>query len=243
MKKIKVVDLFAGPGGLGEGFARFTLPGGHRPFRVVLSAEKDPAAVRTLRLRTFFRLCEEEDGVPQSYYNYLRDPDCAPFDQHTEKLWEDAGEEAQLLELGTSAGNRRLNESLRRHIDNSRDEWILIGGPPCQAYSLVGRSRNKAVKGYRPEADKRHFLYREYLKILADHQPVAFVMENVKGILSSRVGNSRIFPQILKDLSAPGNGKRNGVRYRIHSLVSGETFYPGDNPNDLDPRNFIVRTE
>lgn len=243
MKKIKVVDLFAGPGGLGEGFARFSQAGGERPFQVVFSAEKDHAAVRTLRLRTFYRLCEERGRVPDSYYNYLRDSRCTPYDQSTKKLWEEAGRETQPLELGTSAGNRRLNEALRQHIDAANEDWVLIGGPPCQAYSLVGRSRNKGIDGYKPEKDKRHFLYREYLKVLSRHQPAAFVMENVKGILTSRVGNRRIFPQILKDLSAPGNGKKGSVRYRIHSLVTGEVFIPGDDPEDLDPRNFIVRSE
>src|SRR5690554_4026736 len=167
MKKIKVVDLFAGPGGLGEGFTQYSsLKNGTSPFNIVLSAEKTPSAVRTLRLRTFYRLCRETGSIPDSYLAYLRGTSSQPYDQSTEALWKEASIEVQPLELGTTAGDRHLYEGLRKHINPNQDDWVLIGGPPCQAYSLVGRSRNKGVDGYRPEEDKRHFLYREYLKIL-----------------------------------------------------------------------------
>ena len=242
MNKFKAIDLFAGPGGLGEGFTRYSpRPGGNSPFNIVLSAEKTPPAVRTLRLRTFYRLCREAGGIPQSYYEYLQGNSSLPYDLKTESLWNEASEEALPLELGTCKGEEQLNDGLRKHIDPSKDDWVLIGGPPCQAYSLAGRSRNKGIQGYRPENDDRHFLYREYLKILANYRPVAFVMENVKGILSSRVGNERIFHQILKDLTAPG--KSNGVRYRIHSLVTSDVIQHGDDPDKIDLNNFIIRSE
>ncbi|MCZ7655505.1 MAG: DNA cytosine methyltransferase [Rhodocyclaceae bacterium] len=82
---------------------------------------------------------------------------------------------------------------------------VLIGGPPCQAYSLVGRARNKGNKDYRAEDDHRHFLYQEYLGVIQNYRPAVFVMENVKGILSSKVGSRRIFHDILKDLVDPNH--------------------------------------
>ena len=246
MNKIKVVDIFAGPGGLGEGFASFSPPGagGERPFQIVCSAEKDPAAVRTLRLRTFHRLCQDADGIPESYYEYLRDPACLPYDMHTERFWQEAEHETRPLELGTSIGTKRLRETLASKI-GCHDQWVLVGGPPCQAYSLVGRSRNRGKKGYRPEKDDRHFLYRQYLKILAEFRPAVFVMENVKGILSSRIGNELIFPQILKDLSQPSGRQstKHQVRYRIHSLATHEAYLPGGDPDGIDANKFIVRAE
>ncbi|MDZ7640962.1 MAG: DNA cytosine methyltransferase [Desulfurivibrio sp.] len=105
---------------------------------------------------------------------------------------------------------------------------VLVGGPPCQAYSTVGRSRNKGEKSYFyvPEKDNRHFLYREYLKIIARHWPPVFVMENVKGILSAKVNGSRIFDHILEDLNDPlaalkddGYMVSNGYKYKISSLA------------------------
>lgn len=240
MKQIKVIDLFAGPGGLGEGFSSFRTPGG-RPFQIVFSAEMEPSAVRTLRLRTFYRLCRARGRVPDSYYDYLRGDSSHPFDSQSEPLWRMVEAEIRPLELGLPAANRRLREGLDIHVARDRD-FVLIGGPPCQAYSLVGRARNRGIKGYTPEDDKRHFLYRHYLKVLADYQPVAFVMENVKGILSSSVNGARIFPQILQDLSRPA-GPSGTIRYRIHSLVSRQSFGPGDDPAELDPREFVVRAE
>lgn len=246
MQKIKVVDLFAGPGGLGEGFARFSPDGKpeSRPFEIVYSAEKDPAAVKTLRLRTFFRLCETRGAVPNSYYEYLRGKREQPFDTSSERLWRLSCQEAVTTKLGTSLGDNALRTALARHLVPG-DDWILIGGPPCQAYSLVGRSRNRGIADYVPEKDTRNFLYEHYLEILARHQPVAFVMENVKGLLSSRVGNEQMFPRILKDLANPGKsaGTRTRPRYTIHALSSQSCFTDGDDVGALDPRDFVVRSE
>jgi DNA (cytosine-5)-methyltransferase 1 len=68
---IPVIDLFAGPGGLGEGFSVSSTPDGKPNFRLVLSIEKDVYAQRTLELRAFFRQLERE-AVPEEYYAYLR---------------------------------------------------------------------------------------------------------------------------------------------------------------------------
>jgi len=112
---------------------------------------------------------------------------------------------------------------------------VLLGGPPCQAYSTVGRSRNRGNASYRPEKDKRHFLYREYLRIIARHWPPVFVMENVQGLLSARVSDTDIVQGILEELSDPAHacGSENGYGYRIHSLTEdvqfgGEAFDPSD---------------
>src|SRR5690606_569742 len=88
---------------------------------------------------------------------------------------------------------------------------------------------------YRPEKDERHFLYRHYLELIRKYHPAAFVMENVKGILSSKVGGSLIFPQILRDLAEPGG--RNGPRYRIVPLVVPSRDLEGD------ASRFILRAE
>lgn len=241
MKKIKVLDLFAGPGGLGEGFAGLSLRGQHNPFEIIFSAEKELSAVNTLRLRTFLRLCREKTGrAPHTYLEYVSHESDLPYDTETRALWKKANREITPIVLGTTEGDSRLDEVLAQL--KLTDDWVLIGGPPCQAYSLAGRSRNRGISHYRPEEDERHFLYRVYLDILTRYRPAIFVMENVKGILSSRVNNRLIFPHILKDLSLPG-GNRSSVRYRIHSLTSDAVFHPGDDPDKLDPREFIIRSE
>ncbi|POA34319.1 DNA (cytosine-5-)-methyltransferase [Pseudomonas sp. GW460-R15] len=243
---IQVVDLFAGPGGLGEGF---TSSGDGKRFEIVISAEKDPKAWQTLRLRAFYRLLKKRrPDLLFEYYNYCNDPkalDTFTPSSNTEYLWEEAAKEAKCITLGSEQGNKTLDEALDYGL-NTKRPWVLIGGPPCQAYSIVGRARNQSKIDYKAEDDHRHFLYKEYLRIIRERQPTMFVMENVKGILSSKVNNERIFSNILKDLSDPGQALLEGgvgKQYRIYSLVTGASFGPGEDVEKIDPRAFIIRAE
>lgn len=95
-----------------------------------------------------------------------------------------------------------VRERINRSLHGSTD-FVLLGGPPCQAYSVMGRSRNSGNPNYRATEDKRQRLYVEYLQVLADHHPAIFIMENVKGLLSATLENQRIFERILEDLHSP----------------------------------------
>lgn len=201
-QQFKTVDLFAGPGGLAEGFASIRDAGGGRPYQIALSVEKEPSAFATLRLRSFFRQFRE---TPKAYYDYLAGH--ISRDQLISKHpleWQAACEETAMLELGTAEATDWLNPVLDRIGESAADGTILIGGPPCQAYSLVGRARNRGKVGYDPASDHRHFLYEEYIRILKRLQPVAFVMENVKGMLSARVDGESMIDKIVDDLKAAG---------------------------------------
>lgn len=240
---IPVVDLFAGPGGLGEGFS--ALEDG-RAFRTIVSAEMDESAHRTLRLRAFYRLLKREDPVAlKPYYRFCNGIADTPWDMATAAAWEEAGEEARQITLGTQEGNAELERAISKAGLGPDKPWVLIGGPPCQAYSLVGRSRNRGKAGYKPEEDHRHFLYREYLKIIQKYKPAVFVMENVKGILTSRVGDQQIFHTILEDLASPDTalGKRAQHEYTIHSLASPVAFHGDMSPGDIDAREFVIKAE
>ena len=223
---VPVVDLFAGPGGLGEGFSALE----HERFRfdVVLSVEKDAAAHRTLLLRSFFRqLRKEEDWL--SYYMYLLG------DLTIEKLFEgypQAAAEAKARSLHLELGPRTTNQ-VYAHMDRlvaGAKLWVLVGGPPCQAYSVVGRSRLAKMERRAFEESEKHVLYREYLRILALYKPPIFVMENVKGLLSATYGGNSTFERMISDLTSPSvaikesmkNGTpqiRRGGDYKIISLV------------------------
>lgn len=243
---IPVIDLFAGPGGLGEGFASLFDRRGRRMFRIALSIEMDKTAHRTLRLRSFFRSFDPDD-VPADYFRYLRgDPEFpaqeALFDRH--RRAGDAAEveawRATLGETSPSQVSRRVNEALES-LPGGRP-WIMIGGPPCQAYSLVGRSRMIGEVGHRAfYEDKRHTLYQEYLRLIKGHAPVVFIMENVKGLLSSRLNDTLIFGQILKDLRRP----KPGLDYRLTALSpSGDGLFSGcENTDQAHPEAFLLRAE
>ena len=232
-KKIPIVDLFAGPGGLGEGFSSVLDKNGERIFSVRVSIEKDPIAHQTLSLRSIYRSFPR-GSVPDCYYDYVRgDITKNELFSHPSisEYARAAFEEARNVTLG-EVPEKKVNQWIRDAIGNS-DPWVLIGGPPCQAYSLAGRSRMRGRDPEAFEADNRHFLYKEYLRIIRKFGPAVFVMENVKGILSSTHGGSPIFERILEDLAKPGNG----LEYDIRSFV---TSGHGDS---MKPHDFIIESE
>jgi DNA (cytosine-5)-methyltransferase 1 len=244
---ILVVDLFAGPGGLGEGFASLGSPSAPT-FRIKVSAEMDSAAHSTLKLRAYFRALKRtgDKDLVESYYDFCNGNRLSAYDASAAAQWLEAECEAQHLRLGDPDSDQKLIAILD-DLDLQNRPWVLIGGPPCQAYSIVGRSRNRGKKGYVAESDHRHFLYREYLKIIQRYKPTVFVMENVKGLISSKVGEQRIFHQMLVDLASPDNALGKGEsatgQYRIHSLASKDFFDATKAPDEVDAFNFVVKAE
>lgn len=203
-KEFEIIDLFAGPGGLGEGFSAAGRETSTK-MKIRLSVEMDFEAVETLRLRAFLR--SFEGGFPQEYYDALNKGINFPnWEELYPENWAEAENEVQQFTLGEPGTFEEISKTLDDSRKRTGGNTILIGGPPCQAYSMAGRSRNMGNESYVPEEDKRHYLYREYVKILDRLKPAAFVMENVKGILSSRVGGEKVFDLILDDLKSAGEG-------------------------------------
>jgi DNA (cytosine-5)-methyltransferase 1 len=212
-----------------------------------VSAEMEFSARSTLRLRAFYRLLKnDQPEALEDYYNFCETAGMA--DPHTPRsleAWKHADNEALLLELGTEEGNTKLDKILASRLDETRP-WVLIGGPPCQAYSVAGRARNRGKVNYLAENDHRHFLYREYLRIIQKKRPAVFVMENVKGILSSQVAGEQMFPQILRDLADPDAAfgeNSDGPKYRICSLVADDVYESGAPPDSITPSNYVIRAE
>ena len=254
---IPLIDLFAGPGGLCEGFSNAL--GGKHPFYPVLSIEKDETAHQTLLLRAFahYFMLKGED-LPQEYYQYVTG---IISRQQMFKAWPKAKRYAESVAWCATLGGPEVSEDefdrrIRKALKGTPD-WVLIGGPPCQAYSLAGRSRSigKLKKTgqltfvqaqFEFGNDERQTLYKQYLRILAVHRPAVFVMENVVGILSAKVNGERIFPKILDDLSCPVRAAMEdwpclrgpaGLRYRIFSFVTGQI------PEVGADGDFLIRAE
>jgi DNA (cytosine-5)-methyltransferase 1 len=242
---IKIIDLFAGPGGLGEGFASYVDANtGATPFSIVASVEKEPNAHKTLQLRSFFRKFPK-GKAPKEYYQYVRGDGIT-----MEKLFElyKAESEAAIketLEKPRALGpdNELIEDRIRGALADHKGPTVVIGGPPCQAYSLVGRARNQGNVNYVAENDPRHLLYEEYLKILALVKPDVFVMENVKGIFSSKLDGKKIFPQIIEQLKNPGRAldSDNQTEYKIYSLAVPANS--PDQPEYKNNRDFLIRSE
>ena len=257
-KPIPIIDLFAGPGGLGEGFTSVLDADNKRVFKIALSIEKDKHAHQTLTLRSFFRQFEP-NCVPDDYYHFVKGE--ISLDELYEK-WplqaKLAKEEAWCATLGKPDAkdtngvtddevDKRITEAL-----NGETDWLLIGGPPCQAYSIVGRSRRQE-RVLDEAKDKRVGLYKEYLRILAFHNPAVFVMENVKGILSAKTNRAGVFAKILEDLSDPATAylsdesynKETWVcpGYKIYSLVTTPKDYDIFDKPVFTPKDFVIKAE
>lgn len=153
-RKYTFVDLFAGCGGLSEGFYR-------EGFKALAHVEMNHWACETLRTR-------------MKHYGY-KDVDSA------------------VLECDITSDD--IIEKIER-VTNGASPDVVIGGPPCQAYSTAGRVRD----GKGMATDPRNFLFESYVKILEHLKPKFFVFENVTGILSARVNGKMIFPQVLNAL-------------------------------------------
>lgn len=224
---------------------------------MALSVEMEASAHQTLLLRSFFRQFSP-GRVPELLYKVARGevPVAALADEALSgprgvaDAWRTAKDEARRAELGAEPYE---NSEVRSWINDAlgpdtHQPWVLIGGPPCQAYSLIGRASNRRNVNYRPEDDRRHHLYLEYVKIIADRWPSVFVMENVKGILSSKLQGQYIFERILRDLRDPAGVIPPSQRrrttaaygYSIYSIVKtadGSLF------GTPDPADFLVKCE
>lgn len=247
---IPVIDLFAGPGGLGEGFSALRCDGAP-VFKIELSIEKDPLAHKTLELRAFYRQFPDKKA-PKEYYDYIvygeeRISRKDLFEKFPDQA-KRASVEAWHAELGHKLfPSEEVDQRIRTALGGKAD-WVLIGGPPCQAYSLMGRAKLIGEFGREKyEEDERHLLYRQYLRILAQHRPPVFVMENVKGLLTAKRKEEHTFRKILEDLQNPLSaiftgahpGKTPPLEYRLVSLAvrNGELL------GTQEPKDFVVQAE
>lgn len=170
MNGLNYIDLFAGAGGLSEGFVK-------EGFLPVAHVEADKAACYTLRTRAaFHHLCAI--GKSEHYYNYLRG--IISRDQLYKSI------PTEILNTVLHAKIGQDNKHIFSKIDallGKKSVDLIIGGPPCQAYSIVGRASLKHKTN-----DERTQLYIQYGRFLKKYNPKAFVFENVPGLLSAADG-------------------------------------------------------
>jgi DNA (cytosine-5)-methyltransferase 1 len=172
---LNFIDLFAGAGGLSEGFIR----AGYTPLAHI---EMDKYACDTLKTRAAYHWLKENNQL-QKYEKYLFEK---KEKEDGSKLWEQVPENIRNSVIHKEISDETLPELFEK-IDALKGEEqvdIIIGGPPCQAYSAVGRARDPE----KMKKDPRNFLYKYYLQFLKRYEPAMFVFENVPGILSAKNG-------------------------------------------------------
>lgn len=199
---MKVIDLFAGAGGLSEGFR-------NNQFEFICHIEKEVSACLTLKLRNIYYYLKETHNL-KLYNDYLKNK--LTFEQLSNKIPK---------EITENILNYEINDINLPEIFNYIDKKIgqnpldgIIGGPPCQAYSTIGRAKNK----YKKEVDERIYLYEYYVKFLNKYNPKFFIFENVKGLLSFKdFEHKPLLPIIIDAFSSVGYN----INYKI---INTENF-------------------
>ena len=192
------IDLFAGAGGLSEGFTRMG-------FTPIAHVEMNKDACDALRTRAVFHWLRE-NGKENIYYNYLKSEN-----RDKDFFWKENGVPQHVVDsvINKEISKETLSEifELIDSILGDKNVDVVIGGPPCQAYSVAGRARKNM------DGDPRNFLYQYYIKFLKKYRPKMFVFENVPGILSAKNGEylDKIFEAVRNagyELSLPTNSQK-----------------------------------
>lgn len=214
---MNVIDLFSGGGGLTEGFIR-------QGYKIIAHVEKDKWACETLKTRIIFHYLKERNDL-KLYNEYLKIAgNYRKIDINREIIYERYPELKEKVEnevLNYTFGDPNedknatdINEIIKKikssmKYNKVRKIGLIIGGPPCQAYSLVGRG----VMKDKVEADKRNYLFRYYKQIVEEFSPKIFVFENVPGIITAKNG------QILKAI----NEEFEEIGYKLLSGINENT--------------------
>lgn len=183
-KGLNYIDLFAGAGGLSEGFVR-------AGFNPVAHIEMDRASCFSLKTRAAYHYLKEQNAIKE-YTQYLMG------EISRTELYSLIPEEILKSVINLPIGVEHNNQIFKSidHLSENKDIDLIVGGPPCQAYSLVGRARS--VDGMK--SDPRNFLFFEYLKYLKKYTPKMFVFENVLGLKSANDGHYfRTMLQLFKN--------------------------------------------
>ena len=176
---MKYIDLFAGAGGFSEGFIR-------EGFDAVAHVEMNKEATDTLKTRMAYHylISRKKKNV---YLSYLKN------EISRDELWNSVPKEIIDSVITTEISDTTIQPIFDKIDTLTKSEQVdlLIGGPPCQAYSLAGRSRDPN----RMEGDSRNYLFKYYAKFLEKYKPKCFVFENVLGLLTA--GNSKYFNEMI----------------------------------------------
>ena len=200
---LNIVDVFSGAGGLTEGFRNRDY------YNFICHIEMDKDACSSLKLRNIYHYLKEENNL-SPYFKYIQG-----------EISKDDLYSIIPSDIIKDILNKEISEetipSIFEFIDQRLGDKALdgiIGGPPCQAYSTIGRVSNKSKKS----TDKRIYLYKHYLDFITKYKPKFFIFENVKGLLSFKdISGELLLPKIIDEFTKCG--------YRVDYKVINASDY------------------
>ena len=207
---INIIDLFSGAGGLTEGFR-------NQQYKILGHVEKEKAACETLKLREVYYYLKKKNKL--GLYN-----DFLNSKTSIEDLLKHVPQEKLNKILNFAISQENIHSIFSFFDDLGENVDGIIGGPPCQAYSTIGRARNASKKS----SDERIYLYKFYIHFLNKYQPKFFIFENVKGLLSFRDADDEfLLPRMKKEFEEAGyslgyevlNTKNYGVPQSRERLI------------------------
>ena len=183
-KKYTFIDLFAGCGGLSEGFME------SRHFKGLAHIEWEYPMVQTLRTRLITKWHESDEQAQKRVILF----DIQRTDELLNGNWSQ-----ETKDLYAKYNSLEAQKGLK-HLINGDSVDLIIGGPPCQAYSIHGRATDKNSM----QDDYRNYLFESFVKVVDDRKPKAFIFENVTGMLSAKPGGKPVVERIYKAVSEIG---------------------------------------
>ena len=190
VRKYRFIDLFAGAGGLSEGFVM------NGKFLPIAHVEMNKDACYTLKTRAVFHYLRSNDNI-KVYNDYQKGI------ISRDELYSSIPSELLDTVINNEISKNSINLIFHKidkiiKSEQVEDLDLIVGGPPCQAYSLVGR----AVSSNKMVGDPRNYLYKQYIKFIKHYTPKMFIFENVPGILTAQKGET--FKTILKEIEKIG---------------------------------------
>ncbi len=227
---MNIIDLFSGGGGLTEGFKQ-------QGYNIMCHVEMDKDACDTLRTREAYYYLKGTNQL-DIYTSYLNgnitkeEFYCNIPDKHLSKV------------LNYQISQNELPNIMEKINELVADSQIdgIIGGPPCQAYSTIGRARNDRIK----EKDERVYLYKYYSRFLEEYFPNFFIFENVKGLLSYKdIFNEKLLPQIIEEFQNKGYNVEykllNSVEYGVPQKRERLFIFGIKNELDIEAQSFFEK--
>lgn len=214
-KKYTAIDLFSGAGGLSEGFLQTN------KFKFLAHIEWEMPMVNTLRNNLVKRWKYSKEEAEKAVIR---------FDiQKTDELIHGNWSQESIDEYGNCNNIEIIKNGINGLVKNQEVD-IIIGGPPCQAYSLAGRAQDpNSMKN-----DYRNYLFESFVKIVNYYKPKVFVFENVPGILSAKPGDKLVIERIYEAFN------KIGYEIRKPKELSNAIFSSADFQVPQDRRRIII---